>query len=379
MEIAFYAPMKPPDHPVPSGDRTIARLLLRALRRAGHRVTVAAGPRSHDATGDPVRQQRIRVAGRLAAKRFLNQARNRSRHPPDLWFTYHLYRKAPDWMGPSITRDLGIPYIVADASIAPGKADGPWAEGHRATARAIAQARRVIAFDPVDMPCLETATPVPSRLVTMPPFVPVSERLPGNRAKGRESLATTHGLDPRLPWIVVAAMMRPGAKLESYRVLAQAMAVIADQPCVLLVAGGGPARVAVEALFTKDERAVFLGRLDANVLARLHRAADLAAWPAMGESIGMSVLEAQALGCPVVAGARPGLCQAVVHGETGLLAPCDDPRAFAAALATLLGAPERRQTMGRAAHARMRRDHSLESAAARLDSILHAACAETGP
>ena len=33
--LAFYAPMKPPDHPVPSGDRQIARLTLTALERAG--------------------------------------------------------------------------------------------------------------------------------------------------------------------------------------------------------------------------------------------------------------------------------------------------------------------------------------------------------
>src|SRR5258705_179814 len=30
MRIAFYAPLKPPSHPVPSGDRRIARLLLQA-------------------------------------------------------------------------------------------------------------------------------------------------------------------------------------------------------------------------------------------------------------------------------------------------------------------------------------------------------------
>jgi len=36
MRLAFYAPLKPPDHPVPSGDRRISRLLIQALERAGH-------------------------------------------------------------------------------------------------------------------------------------------------------------------------------------------------------------------------------------------------------------------------------------------------------------------------------------------------------
>jgi hypothetical protein len=30
MRIAFYAPLKPPDHPIASGDRTVARMLLTA-------------------------------------------------------------------------------------------------------------------------------------------------------------------------------------------------------------------------------------------------------------------------------------------------------------------------------------------------------------
>ena len=34
MKVAFYAPLKPPDHANPSGDRLIAGLLLEALGRA---------------------------------------------------------------------------------------------------------------------------------------------------------------------------------------------------------------------------------------------------------------------------------------------------------------------------------------------------------
>jgi hypothetical protein len=32
MRIAFHAPLKPPDHPVPSGDRLVGRLLMAALK-----------------------------------------------------------------------------------------------------------------------------------------------------------------------------------------------------------------------------------------------------------------------------------------------------------------------------------------------------------
>ena len=67
MRIAFYAPMKPPNHPVPSGDRRMARLLIRALDLAGHEVSVASRLRSWEGRGDRKKQSRIRAdAGRVA-------------------------------------------------------------------------------------------------------------------------------------------------------------------------------------------------------------------------------------------------------------------------------------------------------------------------
>ena len=50
MQIAFYAPLKPPDHPVPSGDRRVAQLLWQALQMGGHEPVLASRFRSRDAT-----------------------------------------------------------------------------------------------------------------------------------------------------------------------------------------------------------------------------------------------------------------------------------------------------------------------------------------
>jgi hypothetical protein len=60
MKVAFYAPMKPTDHPVPSGDRAMGQSLLRALRAAGHETFVVSRFRSFDGRGDATRQQRSR-------------------------------------------------------------------------------------------------------------------------------------------------------------------------------------------------------------------------------------------------------------------------------------------------------------------------------
>ena len=128
MRIAFYAPLKPPDHPVPSGDRRVARLLLDALRAAGHQPFVASRLRSYDGDGDPARQSRLAELGAASARRLLRGWRRDPAAAPDLWFTYHLYYKAPDWLGPAISTALGIPYVVAEASSAPKTGRGAVAD-----------------------------------------------------------------------------------------------------------------------------------------------------------------------------------------------------------------------------------------------------------
>src|SRR5947199_1483675 len=119
MRIAFYAPLKPPDHPVPSGDRRVAQLFLEALRLAGHEPFVASRLRSYDGHGDAARQRRLATIGGYVAERLLRCWHASPDETPDLWFTYHLYYKAPDWLGPAVSSALGIPYVVADASSAP--------------------------------------------------------------------------------------------------------------------------------------------------------------------------------------------------------------------------------------------------------------------
>src|SRR5213593_2418598 len=101
MRIAFYAPLKPPDHPVPSGDRRVAQLFLDALRLAGHEPFLASRLRTFDGTGHPARQAHLAALGRRTAARLLRHWQEMPGTAPRLWFTYHLYYKAPDWLGPA--------------------------------------------------------------------------------------------------------------------------------------------------------------------------------------------------------------------------------------------------------------------------------------
>src|SRR3972149_7370248 len=92
------------------------------------------------------------------------------------------------------------------------------------------------------------ATPEPpashARTAPLPPFLDAapSRAAATRRDAERARLAQAHDLDPGVPWIAVAAMMRPGDKLASYRALAGALGRLNDIPWRLVVAGDGAGR-----------------------------------------------------------------------------------------------------------------------------------------
>jgi len=369
MQIAFYAPMKPPDHPVPSGDRRMGRLLIQALRRAGHDVAIASRLRSWNGDGDPAAQERIRRRATGLAERFVDSASNRR---PDVWFTYHLYHKAPDWLGPMVSMALGIPYVAAEVSFAPKRDGGPWSIGHAAVRQAIGRLDGVIHLNPDDEPCVRPLLKSTCRRLSLAPFLDPDpfDRARRNRAALRSAFASSLGVDPDLPWLVSTAMMRPGDKLSSFRILGEALAQMEAEPWILLVAGDGPARQEVETVLPSGHRVRFLGTQSPAGIADLHAASDLFVWPAINEAFGLAILEAQAAGLPVIAGRSAGVASLVRDGRTGRLTPPGDPVAFADAVKDLIGDQGTRNRMGQAAQAKVRNQHSLDHAAASVDDLL---------
>jgi len=376
MRITFYAPMKAPDHPVPSGDRSMARLLVRALEIAGHEVTLASRLRSRVADGDLDRQAHLARLGARTAARLIA----RLDPPPDLWFTYHLYYKAPDWIGPQVARALDIPYVVAEASLAPKRAGGPWDPSYCAVLEALAQAAAILPLNPHNAACL----PDPAKLRELRPFLALPEALEqaGERAAARRAWAAELTLPEATPWLIAVGMMRTGDKLASYRLLAQALGMpdLAGRPWQVLLVGDGPARAEVAAAFAAlpQDRTRLLGALSTARLHSLLAACDLLVWPAVNEAYGMALLEAQSLGLPVVAGREGGVAAVVSEGCGGRLVTPRDPIALAAAVAALLDDPAERRRLGAAGQWRARRLHGLPTASRQLDEILRRAVAEHG-
>lgn len=373
--ILFYAPLKAPDHPVPSGDRTMARLLRRALEHAGFQVELASRLRARIAEPAPLAQETLRMkAWGVADRRIAKLKALPKKERPRAFFTYHLYYKAVDWIGPRVAAALDIPYVVAEASHAPKRAAGAWAFNHAGAEAAIRAADAILCLNPSDKECLAAITPR-ARLVDLPPFLDVQDFAPRvpDRAAARLALAQRHGFDAKRdlarPWLLAVAMMRPGDKLASYLVLAEALRQAKLKRPLLLVVGDGAARPQIERAFGELAGGVrFLGAMPPGALIEAYAAADLLVWPAINEAFGMALLEAQACGLPVLAGASGGVPAIVAAGKTGFLAPPGDAGAFAAALKTALDSDL--EALGKAARARVLRRHDLPAAAARLAQVL---------
>ena len=353
MKVAFYAPLKAPNYPIPSGDRRLARLLMAALRRGGHTVDLVSELRTYDRDGDPKRQMHLRYKGLAEIRRILD-----GDYRPEAWLTYHLYHKAPDWIGMAVTEALGIPYLVVEASYAPKQAGGPWDMGHRAVAAVLGRAHMVLGPNRADAACVRPLLRPGAQWRFLPPFLDPDDYPPAPLA----------GDPPRL---LCVAMMRPGDKLASYRVLGDALARLTDRPWTLDVVGGGDARAEAEAaLAPVADRITWTGLLEPAALPARYAAADLFVWPAVNEAFGMTLLEAQAAGLPVVAGDSGGVSGIVAHGQTGLLTPEGDAPALAAAVAALLDDPARRRALGRAARDKVARQHGMDTAAKILNQAL---------
>jgi glycosyltransferase involved in cell wall biosynthesis len=157
------------------------------------------------------------------------------------------------------------------------------------------------------------------------------------------------GLPPKGPIVGTVGRLVPVKGLEW--LLKAAPPVLAEFPqACFVVIGDGPMACELRELTSKlgiGLRVVFLG-----VREDVHEclvALDLFVLPSLNEGMGLAVIEAMAMGCPVVATRVGGIPDIVADGTTGLLVPPRDDRALAEAILTLLRDRSRRAAYGEAA------------------------------
>jgi glycosyltransferase involved in cell wall biosynthesis len=89
-------------------------------------------------------------------------------------------------------------------------------------------------------------------------------------------------------------------------------------------------------------------------------AADLFVFPSLYEGFGGALIEAMALGLPIVASDVPAIREVVEEGRNSLLVPRGDPDALATGIAELLDQAERREAFGRWSRRRFEERFTLD-------------------
>lgn len=221
----------------------------------------------------------------------------------------------------------------------------------RAVARAVARglARRVggrvdhliVPSRDIDLALAGYGVATPRSVI--PTGLAAADLGPGDGARFRRR----HGIAAERPVVVHVGRLAHEKNLDF---LFRAVARAARQRAGLLfvVAGEGPARPGLERLahaLGLAQRVLWLGYLDRrSELPDLYAAGDLFAFASRTETQGLVLLEAMALGTPVVALAERGTRDLLAAGR-GALVPVSDEAEFAAAIERLLGDPALRRRL----------------------------------
>ncbi len=196
------------------------------------------------------------------------------------------------------------------------------------------------------------------------------------RESGEETQTVLHvarlveikGTEILIRAFAIAARSRPGWRLE--------------------IIGDGPLRGRLEALVRDcgvKEAVDFLGvRPHEEVMMRMRRSA-MVVLPSIEpkdgrrEGLGMVLLEAAAIGLPVIGSRSGGIAETMCEGESGLLVPPGDPQALATTLATLMDDPTRRLAMGASGREFVTRNFDRGRQTKRLEALYDALLQKSSP
>jgi glycosyltransferase involved in cell wall biosynthesis len=297
------------------------------------------------------------------AERLLEHWRNEG-GTPDLWFCYHPYDKSPDWLGMEICTRLGLPMVTAEPCKTGQGPNGEWLPWRAEAQKGIAMADVNIVLTEADHDYLAGFV-AEERIVRINPFIDAD--LLEVRPVGGDPWPARPGVR-----LLTVGMMRPGAKLQSYEVLAGALAKLRGLDWSAAIVGGGPGEPQVRELFSWDDenRIAFLGERDPGEVLGLMERADILAWPGCREAYGMVYLEAATRGTPAVALDNMGVPLVVANGRSGLLANPANTDGYADALAKLIQDSELRGKLGEGARTFALVERSAAQAATRLKAII---------
>ena len=169
--------------------------------------------------------------------------------------------------------------------------------------------------------------------------------------------------------------------------LIRAMSIVQQElpDVVLTIIGDGPMRESLDKLAKSlDVRCRFLGSRSSEEIKQMLQRATIFCAPSRtaksgdSEGLGIVFLEAQAMGVPVVSSFHGGIPEAVIHGESGLLAPEGDYHTLAEHLQLLLRREDLRALYGARGIQWVREAFDIETQTSGLEDIYEEVLAAAG-
>ncbi len=112
-------------------------------------------------------------------------------------------------------------------------------------------------------------------------------------------------------------------------------------------------------------------------VADVMSAFDVFVLPSLNEGMGKVLVEAMAMGKPIIASNVGGIQDLVTHGENGLLVPPADGDALADAILDLYENPDKRESMGKAGR-QMAVEYGVDAMLRKIDALYQACLATRG-
>lgn len=205
-------------------------------------------------------------------------------------------------------------------------------------------------------------------LLSIPNGIPIDRFQPADAA-ARGMLAEELGLDRSARILGTVGRLDPAkdqaGMLKAFRRVRDSV-----PEAVLVVVGDGALRARLESVAREEgveAQVHFLG--DRSDVARIARGFEVFVLSSLTEGYSIALMEACALGLPIVATTVGGNSEIVEHGSNGLLVPPSDPLALSDAIVSLLGNPARGARMGDAGRRWVVEKGTLMAMARRYEDI----------
>jgi glycosyltransferase involved in cell wall biosynthesis len=209
----------------------------------------------------------------------------------------------------------------------------------------------------------------PAKVIVLPNGVNVKELSAVTRRTQPGYLHAELGLPADARLVLMVGRLEAEKDWWTFVEVARRVRKVMPSPCTFVAAGSGSEDAQLRALArdADPDGVVFLGHRD-DVPALLSQA-DVFLLTSRRESFGIAVLEAMAVGCPVVATRSGGPDGIITHGVDGLLASVGDVQQLADHVLHLLADDALGRQLARSAQRTVSHRYTIEVVCARMASV----------